>query len=159
MWQLPGNVLSAFSLNLSLSCYLDMDGMTGTPPAFWGLADEGYTSGMALDVSGLRCPARSGSLSPGFYVSECSMNASFWGYKRKAWCCGSKCHAMEQHPPVWLVFPGSQMAHGEGGAKGRSKNQRQRGSCRLHSVQPRFRSVQQVYIKLKWGHEFIFFSL
>ena len=30
-----------------------MDEMTGTPPAFWGLADEGYTSGMALDVSGL----------------------------------------------------------------------------------------------------------
>lgn len=27
--------------------------MTGTPPAFWDLEDEGYTSGMALDVSGL----------------------------------------------------------------------------------------------------------
>ena len=105
----------------------------------------------------LRCPVRSGSLSPGVYVSECSMNASFWGYKRKAWCCGSKCHAMEQHPPLWLVFPGSQMAHGEGVAKGSSKNQRQKGSCQLNSVQPRLRSVQQVLHKVEMGPWIYFF--
>lgn len=65
---------------------------------------------------------------------------------------------MEQHPPVAGVPWISDGAWRKGVARAGQEPKTER-QLSIAFSQPRFRSVQQVYIKLKWGHEFIFFSL